>query len=79
MQFVSPLFNQRTDRYGGSLGNRSRLLFEVIDGIRSECRSDFQISLRISMESYGTHPAEVREVAARALKGSQIDYLDLAG
>lgn len=78
MQFLLPLFNQRTDQYGGSLENRSRLLFEVIDGIRSECRPDFQIGLRISMERYGMRLAEVREVAARALKESQIDYLDLA-
>lgn len=31
-QFLSPMFNKCTDRYGGSLENRSRLLFEVIDG-----------------------------------------------
>ena len=34
--FLSPLSNQRSDRYGGSLENRARFLFEVIDAVRSE-------------------------------------------
>ena len=32
--FLSPEFNQRTDRYGGSLENRARIIFEIIAGIR---------------------------------------------
>ncbi|RAH69973.1 NADH:flavin oxidoreductase/NADH oxidase [Aspergillus aculeatinus CBS 121060] len=78
MQFLSPAFNQRTDHYGGSFENRCRFLFEIIDGIRRTCRPDFQIGLRISMERYGVPLTEIREVAARALREAQIDYLDLA-
>lgn len=33
-QFLSPITNKRTDKYGGSLENRSRLLFEIVDAIR---------------------------------------------
>ncbi|MFP5303956.1 NADH oxidase, partial [Cobetia sp. SIMBA_158] len=33
-QFLSPLFNQRTDDYGGSLDNRIRLMREVIIAVR---------------------------------------------
>ncbi|MBY5990907.1 NADH:flavin oxidoreductase [Ferrimonas balearica] len=33
-QWLSPLTNQRSDRYGGSLRNRARLLLEIIEGIR---------------------------------------------
>lgn len=78
MQFLSPQFNQRTDRYGGSLENRSRLLFEVIDGIGSVYGPDFQIGLRISMERYGMRLVELQQIAARALREEKIDYLDLA-
>ncbi|KAJ4264288.1 hypothetical protein NW762_005484 [Fusarium torreyae] len=78
MQFLSPMFNKRQDRYGGSFENRCRFLFEVVDGIRSACRPDFQIGLRISMERYGMSLAEMQQVAARALKEEQIDYLDFA-
>jgi 2,4-dienoyl-CoA reductase-like NADH-dependent reductase (Old Yellow Enzyme family) len=77
-QFLSPAFNRRTDRYGGGIENRARLLFEVIDGIRRACRSDFQIGLRISMERYGVSVEDARWVAARVLKEEVIDYLDLA-
>ncbi|OGM47210.1 hypothetical protein ABOM_003952 [Aspergillus bombycis] len=78
MQFLSPIFNQRTDKYGGGLENRARFLFEIIDGIRGTCRPDFQIGLRISMERYGVPLMEMREVAARVLREAHIDYLDLA-
>ncbi|PSN61601.1 FMN-linked oxidoreductase [Corynespora cassiicola Philippines] len=77
-QFLSPLYNQRTDRYGGSFRNRVRLLFEIIDGIREKCRPDFQIGLRLSMERHGMILSEIRQVAARALEEEKIDYLDLA-
>lgn len=46
--FLSPLRNKRTDAYGGSLLNRARLLFEVIDGIKTACGKDFPIVLRMS-------------------------------
>lgn len=78
MQFVTPFFNRRTDEYGGSLENRSRLLFDVIRGIRTSCRPDFQIGLRISMERYGMSLSEAQQIAARAMREEDIDYLDLA-
>ncbi|EQB50337.1 NADH:flavin oxidoreductase/NADH oxidase [Colletotrichum gloeosporioides Cg-14] len=78
MQFLSPLFNHRTDKYGGSLENRSRFLFEVIRGIRQKCKPDFQIGLRVSLERYGVPLTEMYEVLARSVREEEIDYLDLA-
>lgn len=46
--FLSPMRNKRTDRYGGSLDNRARLLCEVLDAIRESCGPDFPIVLRMS-------------------------------
>lgn len=46
--FLSPLRNKRTDIYGGSLDNRSRFVFEVIESIKEKAGSDFPIILRIS-------------------------------
>ncbi len=77
-QFLSPTLNTRDDRYGGDLEGRSRLLFEIIDGIRGSCRSDFQIGLRLSTERYGLRLSEIRDVAARAMREEKIDYLDIA-
>ena len=42
-QFLSPLNNRRTDRYGGSLENRARITMEVIANIRKKCGKDFPI------------------------------------
>lgn len=46
--FLSPRRNKRNDEYGGSLFNRARFLFEVIDAIKETCGKDFPIILRIS-------------------------------
>lgn len=46
--FLSPMRNKRTDRYGGSLENRARLLYEVLDAIKASCGRDFPVILRIS-------------------------------
>ena len=46
--FLSPLRNKRTDEYGGSLLNRARLLFEVLDAIKETCGTEFPIILRMS-------------------------------
>ena len=47
-QFLSPLTNQRTDRYGGSPENRARFPLAVIDRIRKKCGEDLIIEYRIS-------------------------------
>lgn len=47
-QFLSPLTNTRTDRYGGSAENRARFAEEVIDAVRQAVGPGFPIELRIS-------------------------------
>jgi 2,4-dienoyl-CoA reductase-like NADH-dependent reductase (Old Yellow Enzyme family) len=78
LEFLSPSLNRRDDRYGGSLENRSRLLFEIIDRIRAQCRADFQIGLRLSPERFGVKLPEIREVAAEVLCQGKIEYLDMS-
>ena len=47
-QFLSPLFNHRTDEYGGSVENRMRFPMMVIDRIREKVGRDFPLDIRIS-------------------------------
>lgn len=47
-QFLSPYFNHRTDEYGGSLENRTRLAREVLVAIREKCGPKFPIEIRMS-------------------------------
>lgn len=77
-QFLSAEINRREDRYGGSLDNRSRLLLEIVDGIRASCRPDFAIGVRLSPERFGMQLAEVRSVAQRLMRSGQVDILDLS-
>ena len=77
-QFLSAETNRRTDRYGGSLENRSRLLFEIVDGVRAQCRSNFIVGVRLSPERFGMRLTEVRSVAQRLLREGAIDFLDLS-
>ena len=47
-QFLSPLFNHRTDEYGGSLENRVRFAREVLDAVRASVEPFFPIEFRLS-------------------------------
>lgn len=77
-QFLSPEINHRTDRYGGSAENRSRLTFEIIDGIRASCGSDFHIGLRLSPERFGLRFREVIDLASEVVRQAKVDYLEIS-
>jgi 2,4-dienoyl-CoA reductase-like NADH-dependent reductase (Old Yellow Enzyme family) len=77
-QFLSSEINKRTDRYGGSLENRARIVFEIIDGIRNSCRPDFQLGIRLSPERFGLKLGEIRDTAGEILSQGKIDYLDMS-
>src|SRR5262249_3705872 len=51
-QFLSPAINRRSDRWGGSLENRARILHLIVDGVRARCRPDFLLGLRLSPERF---------------------------
>jgi 2,4-dienoyl-CoA reductase-like NADH-dependent reductase (Old Yellow Enzyme family) len=51
-QFLSSATNDRTDRYGGSLENRARLLTDVIRAIRQEVGTDFHLQVKLSTTEY---------------------------
>lgn len=77
-QFLSEQVNQRTDRYGGSLENRARLLLDVVAGIRARCRPGFLLGVRLSPERFGMKLAEVRVVAGQLMSEGLIDLLDMS-
>ncbi len=77
-QFLSPEVNLRTDRYGGSLQNRARIIHEIIDGVRARTGPDFSLGLRLSPERFGLKLGEIVQVAREILADGRIDYLDLS-
>ncbi len=78
-QFLSPLSNRRSDRYGGSFENRTRLLLEVVDGVRSVWPERLPLWVRVSAtdwaEADGWDLPQTIELA-RLLKGHGVDLFD---
>jgi 2,4-dienoyl-CoA reductase-like NADH-dependent reductase (Old Yellow Enzyme family) len=77
-QFLSAESNRRADRFGGSPENRARILFDIIDGVRARCRSDFHLGVRLSPERFGLKLAEIVAVARRLMSEGNIDQLDMS-
>jgi 2,4-dienoyl-CoA reductase-like NADH-dependent reductase (Old Yellow Enzyme family) len=77
-QFLSAEINKRSDRYGGSLENRARILFEIVEGVRERCGKDFILGVRLSPERFGIRLEEARRVAQRLMQEARIDFLDMS-
>ncbi|KMW59064.1 Oxidoreductase, FAD/FMN-binding [Candidatus Rhodobacter oscarellae] len=80
-QFLSPLFNKRADAYGGSLGNRMRLLLETVAAVRRAVGPDFPVGLKLNATDQlegGFQQDEALEVIA-ALDSTGIDLIDISG
>ena len=76
--FISPLTNQRTDAYGGSLANRLRYPLEVFAAVRAEWPTNLPISVRISAHDWvegGITPDDAVAIA-RAFKAAGADLID---
>ncbi len=77
-QFLSDESNRREDEYGGSMENRWRLLFEIIQGVRAQCGADFMLGVRLSPERFGMRLAEVQQLAQRLCNEGHLDFLDMS-
>lgn len=79
-QFLSPLSNQRTDTYGGSFENRTRLLMEIIGNVKTVWPSDLPIFVRISATDWadgGWNLDDSVELSLQ-LKSAGIDLIDVS-
>jgi len=76
--FISPLTNQRSDAYGGSLENRLRYPLEVFKAVRAVWPQHLPMSVRISAHDWvegGITPDDAVQIA-RAFKAAGADMLD---
>jgi 2,4-dienoyl-CoA reductase-like NADH-dependent reductase (Old Yellow Enzyme family) len=77
-EFLSPLINKRTDEYGGSFENRTRLLLEVVRAVRSVWPDEYPLFVRISSTEWtegGWTPEESVRLAP-ILKEAGADLID---
>lgn len=77
-EFLSPLSNQRDDAYGGSFANRTRLLREVVTGVRTAWPEQAPLFVRISATDWVAGGWSVDESVelARQLKPLGVDLID---
>ena len=77
-EFLSPLANARTDRYGGSFENRTRLLLEVTDAVRAVWPDELPLIVRISATDWADGGWTVEESVqlASLLKARGVDLID---
>ena len=79
-EFVSPLANQRTDRYGGSFENRIRMPLEVADAVRGAWPERLPLFMRISATDWaeGGWTADESVELARHLGRHGVDLIDVS-
>ncbi len=80
-QFLSPLFNHRTDGYGGSIEARSRIVTEIISEVRGVVGPEFPLGIRINSTDQlqgGLTEADALEVV-RMLDQTSLDLIDISG
>jgi 2,4-dienoyl-CoA reductase-like NADH-dependent reductase (Old Yellow Enzyme family) len=80
-QFLSPLTNRRTDRWGGTLENRARLLLEVVSAVRQAVSPSFCVAVKLNSADFqrGGFDADDARQVIQWLNDQPIDLLELSG
>lgn len=80
-QFLSPLTNKRTDKYGGDVKARTRFLLEILELTRDKVGSDYPILCRINGDDYieGGLALEEAKRIAQMLEAAGVDALHISG
>lgn len=80
-QFLSPAFNQRPDKYGGSIQNRASVHIAVLQGVRRAVGDDYPILIKMNCQDFidnGLTAEDSLEVA-KMLAAEGIDAIELSG
>jgi 2,4-dienoyl-CoA reductase-like NADH-dependent reductase (Old Yellow Enzyme family) len=79
-QFLSPAVNKRRDRYGGSVENRLRFAFEVLDAVRERVGGDYIVGLRVPGDEFleeGLSGEDCVDIAERLAASGRVDFLNV--
>jgi len=80
-QFLSPLHNQRTDQWGGSLENRMRFVVEIYKTMRAELGADFPIGIKLNSADFqkGGFSEEESMIVVKTLGDLGMDLIEISG
>jgi 2,4-dienoyl-CoA reductase-like NADH-dependent reductase (Old Yellow Enzyme family) len=79
-QFLSPIANRRTDRWGGPLASRMRYPLEVFDAVRSHWPADRPLGVRVSATDWVEGGWDLEQTIAycKALRARGCDWIDVS-
>ncbi|CAM2160108.1 NADH:flavin oxidoreductase/NADH oxidase family protein [Paraburkholderia tropica] len=80
-QFLSPLSNRRTDRWGGSLANRARLLLDIVKAVRAVVSPQFAVAVKLNSADFqrGGFSADDARGVVQWLNELDVDLVELSG
>lgn len=80
-QFLSPLSNRRTDRWGGPIENRARLLLESVKAVRARVAPGFAVSVKLNSADFQRGGFDVADATrvVELLNGLGVDLVELSG
>ncbi len=80
-QFISPSTNRRTDKYGGSIENRARILVEIAAEVRRRTSPTFILGIKLNSVEFqerGLEPEDAKKVC-KVLEENNFDFVELSG
>jgi len=82
-EFLSPAFNKRTDRYGGSVRNRCQIVLEIGKEIRRQVGNDYTVGVRLSFDEFlgdcGITPEQTKEQLEILAASGYFDFFNISG
>ncbi len=80
-QFLSPITNKRSDKYGGDIQGRATFLLEVIDGCKKALGEDYPISVKLNSADFQKGGFDEKDAlyVIKELEKRKIDLLEISG
>lgn len=80
-QFLSPITNRRSDRWGGSIENRARLLLDIVRSVRAAVSPRFCVAVKLNSADFqrGGFSSDDALQVVRMLNTCQVDLVELSG
>lgn len=82
-KFLSPVYNRRTDEYGGSPEKNARIILEIIESIKTACNGDFPVWIKLNCADFGwednTYGFDDFLITAKTVANGGVDAIELSG
>ncbi len=82
-KFLSPIYNTRTDEYGGSVIKRANVILDILKEVKTKCGSDFPVWIKLNCSDFehnnqGLTPDDFLEIS-KVLTSNGMDAIEVSG